>query len=134
MTLYGFKIDYVNSYQGFSYHITPKAFLVEDSRLSELIGERVDVVGEDAIIFFDRLFSKYLRIAYVDLVNADKAEVEVVSYGRRPGTYLIHKIVWRHLGNKTTYIVLWVDESLSEHVAHYTPKELGELGVGLPAF
>lgn len=133
MKLYGFELDYENSYQKWSFHITHKHFIYRDNKYVEAEGTPVEVDDEVAL-YFEKLFSRFIKIAYVDLLNAEKAELTARMYSTSSPSIIIHKITWRHMDNKVTYLVY--DPSSGEPPKHLSAEECGELlsVFGIPIF
>jgi hypothetical protein len=135
MKCYGFVLDYYNSYQRYSYFVSHKSYGKRDGEWIELEGVREDI-GENTILFFEKLFSKYLKTAYVDILNADKAELDVYRYEYDGPIVVIHKVIWRHVSNRISYLVYIVDEK-GEKVRHL--ESSGDIKIffsnlGLPIF
>ncbi len=133
MKLFGYNLDYENSYQKWSFLISHKLFKREGERYIEMEGEAVEVDDEVAL-HFEKIFSRYLKIAYVDILNADRADLKVSVYYLDEPAIMVHKVVWRHLDNKVTYIVY--DVSSGEPPQHLEEPECRELlsVFGIPIF
>ncbi len=128
--IYGFNLDYEDSYSKTSYKVIHKAFKVINENLSSIKGVKISDITDDVIIQFDKIFPKYIMVTYVDLMNADKAILDVFKYPRRESTLIIYKISWRHRG-LSTFLVYYLNPELNEYIRH--GSELGnilsELGI-----
>jgi len=133
MKYYGFNLDYENSYQKWSFLITHKAYVKGSDGYILLSGVKSEANDETAL-YFEKLFSRYLKIAYVDLLNAEKSELDIIKYEVSKPIITIHKIVWRHLGDKITYLVFY--SSSMEPPRHLNRNEAEELlsVFGIPIF
>jgi len=133
MKLYGFELDYENSYQKWSFYITHKLFVYRDNKYVEAEGTPVEV-NDEVSLYFEKLFSKFIKIAYVDLLNAEKADLKVKRYSISSPSIIIHKIIWRHLNDKVTYLVY--DTSSGQPPKHLSVEECSELlsVFGIPIF
>jgi hypothetical protein len=91
----------------------------------EFMGGSVEL-NDEAIILFEKIFSRYLKIAYVDIVNAERSILNVYSYSYEGDILVLHRVVWRHMGDKLSYIYYLVqgDERYFGHLAD--PKEIEE--------
>ncbi len=133
MKYYGFNLDYENSYQKWSFLITHKAYVKESDGYISIDGVRAEANDETAL-YFEKLFSRYLKIAYVDLLNAEKSDLDIIRYEVSKPIIIIHKIVWRHLSDKITYLVF--NSSSMEPPRHLNRNEAEELlsVFGIPIF
>jgi len=116
MELYGFNLEYENRYQKWVYKIRHRAYkLVDGIEGINGYGGAVDVteVHEDILLTFEKYFSNYLKIAYVDLVNADKALLEVYRYGADDRLIIIHMVEYVHEDRVLYVTVYWDGESMS---------------------
>ena len=104
MSVYGFYLDYENSYQRFSFKISHKAFSSLEGKWVEVEGDNIEL-DEDSILFFEKIFSSTLKIAYVDILNAETGELNVWQYDLDHDLKIIHKVLWRHLKDKISYII-----------------------------
>jgi|Deesub1362A_J573_1020465.scaffolds.fasta_scaffold00003_400 hypothetical protein len=135
MEVYGFYLEYYNEYQKFSYRISHKACGRSNENWIELEGDNVEL-DETGILFFERLFASPLKIAYVDLVSADETKLNTWRYRFDGPIVLIHKVVWRHLDDRATYIVYLSDEE-GERIIHLDEnEEIKEFfsKLGIPVF
>ena len=115
--------------------ITHKSYCLSDNKWIELSGVSEEV-DEEKILLFEKIFSKYLKIAYVDILNADKADLDVYRYEYSGRIVIIHKIVWRHVFNRISYLVFMIDEE-GEKIRHL--ESSGDIKIffsnlGLPIF
>lgn len=133
MKLYGFDLDYENSYQKWSFQITHKVYSFIDEGYKPIEGIPVSI-DEDKALYFERLFSRFIKIAYVDLLSAEKADLEIREYSVDAPTIVVHKIIWRHFGDKVTYVVY--DTSGTQAPRHLSKNECQELlsVFGIPIF
>lgn len=133
MKLYGFNLDYENSYQKWSFQISHKVFQYEDGEYRVIDGKVVSI-DEDKALQFEKLFSRHLKIAYVDLLSAEKADLEIREYEVVNSAVIVHKVVWRHMNNMVTYIVY--DTASVQAPRHLSQDECRELlsVFGIPIF
>ena len=104
MSVYGFYLNYENSYQRFSFRISHKAFSYLEGKWVEVEGDSVEL-NEDSILFFEKIFSSILKIAYVDILNAETGELNIWKYEPDHDLKIIHKVLWKHLKDKVSYII-----------------------------
>ncbi len=116
MSIYGFYLDYENSYQRFSFKINHKAFRYLEDKWVEIEGDSVNL-DEDAILFFEKIFSSILKIAYVDILNAEVGNLNIWRYLSDSNLKIIHKVVWRHLNNRVSYVIYNIS-SEEEYIQH----------------
>lgn len=121
MKTYGYHLNYKNSYQKFSFEISHKAFGDEEGRWILLKGDSMEL-DDEAILFFEKIFSNILKIAYVDVLNAEIGDLNVWKYDFNGDTIVIHKVIWRHRGDETSYII-YSDLSGKEDIKHLHGKE-----------
>lgn len=133
MKLYGFDLDYENSYQKWSFRISHKVFTFVGDEYKPVEGSVVSV-DEEKTLYFEKLFSRFIKVAYVDLLGAEKADLEIREYEIDSPTIIIHKVVWRHLDDKVTYIVY--DTAGGQPPKHLSRDECRELlsVFGIPIF
>ena len=118
----GFHLDYSNSYQGFSYLISHKAYGWNKEKWVEINGVETDI-DETAILNFEKIFSGFLKTAYVDVLNAEISDLRAWRYEYNESIMIIHKIIWRHLSNKISFIILLISNE-NEKINHLEGDEI----------
>lgn len=121
MSIYGFYLDYENSYQKFSFRISHKAFSYLENKWIEVEGDSVEL-NEDSILFFEKVFSNILKIAYVDILNAETGELNIWQYNLDSDVKVIHKVLWRHLKDKVSYVIYSISSG-KENIQHLDSKK-----------
>lgn len=116
MRYFGYYLDYQNNYQKFSYLITHKAYIYRDDDWKLINGSRIEL-EEPVIIFFEKLFSRFLKTAYVDILNAEVGDLRAWDYVDDNSIVIIHKVLWRHRSNRVSYVVYMVEDG-RENIGH----------------